>query len=70
MKELTRKEKSFYDKYKGLADSLGYAPTMRELKEVVNLSSLCTIHYYITQLENKNAIKRASDRRVEFLLEE
>lgn len=70
METLTKKEKSFYDKFKRLADKLGYTPTVRQLREVVNLSSLCTIHYYTTQLENKNAIRRISRRKVEFLLEE
>ncbi len=42
--------------------STGSAPTLREIAEALDVSSLATVHEHLTALENKNLIKRTSGK--------
>ena len=43
-------------------DDKGYPPSVRELKEELNVNSTSTIHYYLTKLEEKNLIKKSNNK--------
>lgn len=43
-------------------DDKGYPPSVRELKEELNVNSTSTIHYYLTKLEEKNLIRKSNNK--------
>lgn len=43
-------------------DEKGYPPSIRELKQEMDVSSTSTIHYYLAKLEEKGLIKRTNNK--------
>lgn len=55
---LTKRQKQLYDYIDDFIVRNGYAPTLEEIGEQFNLSSLATVHKHLTNLEEKGLIKR------------
>ena len=43
-------------------DEKGYPPSIRELREELNVNSTSTIHYYIAKLEEKGLIRKTNNK--------
>ena len=43
-------------------DEKGYPPSVRELKQEMDVSSTSTIHYYLSKLEEKGQIRRTNNK--------
>ena len=59
---LTRRQKQVYDFISGFVDSHGYSPSFEEIAEGLGLSSLATVHKHITNLEQKELLRRDYNR--------
>jgi repressor LexA len=55
---LTKRQKELYDYIDDYIARRGYAPTLEEIGEQFNLSSLATVHKHLTNLEDKGLIRR------------
>jgi repressor LexA len=55
---LTKRQKQLYDYIDGYIAREGYAPTLEEIGEHFQLSSLATVHKHLCNLENKGLIRR------------
>ncbi len=55
---LTKRQKEMMDYLDGYIAEHGYAPTLEEIGEHFDLSSLATVHKHLTNLEDKGLIKR------------
>ncbi len=55
---LTKRQKQLYDYIDDFIARNGYAPTLEEIGEQFELSSLATVHKHLTNLEEKGLIKR------------
>ncbi len=71
MEKLTSQQSKLLDKIKYLIATNGYAPTVRELCDAMNLSSSATVQVHLTNLEKKGYIKKqnSKNRTVELLVE-
>jgi repressor LexA len=59
---LTRRQKQVYDFISGFVDNHGYSPSFEEIAEGLGLSSLATVHKHITNLEQKELLRRDYNR--------
>ena len=70
MEKLTNKQQVILDILKRLIAKNGYPPTVREIGEEAHLSSPATIHFHLSQLEEKGYIKKDTkkNRTIEILV--
>jgi repressor LexA len=59
---LTRRQKQVYDFISTFVDTNGYSPSFEEIAEGLGLSSLATVHKHITNLEEKELLRRDYNR--------
>ena len=59
---LTRRQKQVYDFISRFVDKHGYSPSFDEIAEGLGLSSLATVHKHITNLEEKQLLRRDYNR--------
>jgi len=59
---LTRRQKQVYDFISNFVDAHGYSPSFEEIAEGLGLSSLATVHKHITNLEQKELLRRDYNR--------
>ena len=59
---LTRRQKQVYDFISEFVDRHGYSPSFEEIAEGLGLSSLATVHKHITNLEQKELLRRDYNR--------
>ncbi len=59
---LTRRQKEVYDFISGFVDKHGYSPSFEEIAEGLGLSSLATVHKHISNLEQKELLRRDYNR--------
>ncbi len=59
---LTRRQKEVYDFISGFVDRHGYSPSYEEIAEGLGLSSLATVHKHISNLEDKQLLRRDYNR--------
>jgi repressor LexA len=59
---LTRRQKEVYDFISGFVDRHGYSPSFEEIAEGLGLSSLATVHKHISNLEDKQLLRRDYNR--------
>ena len=59
---LTRRQKQVYDFISGFVDAHGYSPSYEEIAEGLGLSSLATVHKHISNLEEKQLLRRDYNR--------
>ena len=59
---LTRRQKEVYDFISAFVDRHGYSPSYEEIAEGLGLSSLATVHKHITNLEDKQLLRRDYNR--------
>jgi repressor LexA len=55
---LTKRQKELYDFLEHYIGTCGYAPTLEEIGEHFELSSLATVHKHLANLEEKGLIRR------------
>jgi len=55
---LTKRQKELYDFLEKYIEERGYAPTLEEIGEHFELSSLATVHKHLANLEEKGLIRR------------
>jgi repressor LexA len=67
-----KKQEQILDFIKQHIQTTGSAPTLREIADAINVSSLATVHEHLTALEGKKLIKRRSgkNRSIELLYED
>ena len=58
MKPLTKRQREILDYAALYIEDNGYAPTITEICEYFNLSSVSTVHRHLVNLERKGAIER------------
>ena len=70
MELLTKRQKDVLDVIKKFMASNGYPPTVREIAEIMNLSSPATIQVHLESLEKKGYIKKHGNmnRTIELLV--
>ena len=70
MEVLTKRQKDVLDVIKKFMASNGYPPTVREIAEIMNLSSPATIQVHLESLEKKGYIKKHGNmnRTIELLV--
>ncbi len=59
---LTPKEKAIYDYLCEKIHRYGYAPSVRDIKEALQIKSTATVHSYLERLEEKGLISRESGK--------
>jgi len=59
---LTRRQKQVYDFISSFVDRHGYSPSYEEIAEGLGLSSLATVHKHISNLEDKQLLRRDYNR--------
>jgi len=59
---LTRRQKQVYDFISGFVDKNGYSPSYEEIADGLGLSSLATVHKHISNLEEKELLRRDYNR--------
>ncbi len=59
---LTRRQKQVYDFISEFVDRNGYSPSYDEIREGLGLNSLATVHKHITNLEQKELLRRDYNR--------
>lgn len=63
MDSLTPKQQKFYQYIKEFLEARGYAPTLQDMAQHFQLSSLGTVQQYLEALESKGYIERSSKAR-------
>ncbi len=58
MKDLTPKEKAFYEYIADTIRTEGYSPTVRDIQDALNIKSTSTVHAYLGRLEEKGYIHK------------
>ena len=53
---MTEKQEKIYNAIKSFISEFGYAPTVREIGEIVNLKSPSSVHEHLLALEEKGYI--------------
>ena len=71
MEKLTNQQEKMLDIIKKYVVKHGYAPTVRELCQEMNLSSTATVQVHLNNLEKKGYIKKeeSKNRTIEILVE-
>ncbi len=71
MEKLTNQQEKMLEKIKKYIVKHGYAPTVRELCQEMNLSSTATVQVHLNNLEKKGYIKKeeSKNRTIEILVE-
>lgn len=59
---LTKRQRQILDYISQYIEERGYAPTLKEIGQALNLSSLATVHKHLRNLEEKGAINRSWNR--------
>lgn len=59
MTPITKKQKQIYDYIAQYINKYGYAPSLSEIRDKVKLSTISTIHGYISRLIKAGLLKRA-----------
>jgi len=59
---LTRRQKQVYDFISGFVDRHGYSPSYEEIADGLGLNSLATVHKHISNLEDKQLLRRDYNR--------
>ena len=59
---LTRRQKEVYDFISSFVDRHGYSPSFEEIAEGLGLSSLATVHKHVSNLEEKQLLRRDYNR--------
>lgn len=59
---LTRRQKEVYDFISEFVDKNGYSPSYEEIADGLGLSSLATVHKHISNLEEKELLRRDYNR--------
>lgn len=59
---LTRRQKQVYDFISSFVDTNGYSPSYEEIADGLGLSSLATVHKHISNLEEKELLRRDYNR--------
>lgn len=59
---LTRRQKQVYDFISAFVDRNGYSPSFEEIAEGLGLNSLATVHKHISNLEEKQLLRRDYNR--------
>jgi repressor LexA len=59
---LTRRQKQVYDFISEFVDQHGYSPSFEEIASGLGLTSLATVHKHITNLEEKQLLRRDYNR--------
>src|SRR5271166_6176663 len=59
---LTRRQKQVYDFISDFVDKNGYSPSYEEIADGLGLSSLATVHKHISNLEEKELLRRDYNR--------
>ncbi len=59
---LTRRQKQVYDFISSFVDRNGYSPSFEEIAEGLGLNSLATVHKHISNLEDKQLLRRDYNR--------
>jgi len=59
---LTRRQKQVYDFISSFVDHNGYSPSYEEIADGLGLSSLATVHKHISNLEEKELLRRDYNR--------
>ena len=62
MEKLTDKQIEVLDTLKKYLAKHGYPPTVRELGEILGLSSPATTHFHLDKLEKKGYIKKGKEK--------
>ncbi|HUV42876.1 MAG TPA: repressor LexA, partial [Patescibacteria group bacterium] len=55
---LYKRQKQILDFISQYIQKSGYSPTLTEIAEAINVSSLATVHEHLTAMEKKEVIKR------------
>lgn len=58
MRELTERERSVYEYIKNAISNLGYAPSVRDIRDALGFKSTSTVHMYLTRLSDMGLITR------------
>lgn len=58
MRELTERERSVYEYIKNAINDLGYAPSVRDIRDALGFKSTSTVHMYLTRLTDMGLITR------------
>ena len=71
MEKLTSQQEKMLDKIKQYLVKRGYAPTVRELCQEMNLSSTATVQVHLNNLEKKGYLRKedGKNRTIELLVE-
>ena len=71
MEKLTSQQEKMLDKIKQYLVKRGYAPTVRELCQEMNLSSTATVQVHLNNLEKKGYLKKedGKNRTIELLVD-
>ena len=59
---LTRRQREIYDFIRGFVAEKGYSPSLEEIGEHFNLSSVATVHKHVQHLVEKGMLKKAWNR--------
>jgi len=59
---LTRRQKQVYDFISSFVDRNGYSPSFEEIADGLGLNSLATVHKHVTNLEQKQLLRRDYNR--------
>jgi repressor LexA len=62
MQPLTKRQRQILDYLGDFIQQQGYAPSLEEIGQRFNLSSLATVHKHLTNLQEKGFIRRAWNR--------
>ena len=60
--QLTPRQEQIRDEYAAYNDKKGYPPTVRELCDIVGLSSSSTMQFHLDRLRRKGALGRVTRR--------
>lgn len=58
MQNLTEKENEMYQYILATTEANGYSPSVRDIKNALNIKSTSTVHSYLNKLEAKGYIQK------------
>ena len=59
---LTRRQREIYDFIRDFVDAKGYSPSLEEIGEAFQLSSVATVHKHVQHLVEKGFLRKAWNR--------
>lgn len=70
LEKLTKKEEKALEEIKKFIAKYGFAPSIRDLAQLINVNSSATAFFYLKKLENKKYLKRGTkqSRTIELLV--